>query len=142
MKIKLIINSRLSYYFCGSISLSILNTVDNPLDLNLESLTKQEVIGLNKAVKTGIIKVLEGEAELVSLAESLIKPKFKKEEEVVTEEVEVKEETIEDVVEIKEEEFSEDEVKVQEEKETEPVIEVEEVQEVKPTPRRRSATKK
>lgn len=136
MKIKLIINSRLSYYFCGSISLSILNTVDNPLDLNLESLTKQEVIGLNKAVKTGIIKVLEGEAELVSLAESLIKPKFKKEEEVVTEEVEVKEETIEDVVEIKEE------VKIQEEKEAEPVTKVEEVQEVKPTPRRRSATKK
>lgn len=139
MEIKLIINSRLSYYFCGSISLSILNTVKNPLTFTLESLTKQEVIGLNKAVKTGIIKVLEGEAELVALAESLIKPKFKKEETVVevTEVVEAKEEAVEAV-----QEDVKDVVEEVQEVEAETVVEAEETLEVKATPRKRTATKR
>ena len=137
MEIKLIINSRLSYYFCGSISLSILNTVKNPLTLTLESLTKQEVIGLNKAVRTGIIKVLEGESELVALADSFVKPKFKKEETVVevTEVLEVKEETVQEEV---EEEVKEDTQEVKAETE----VEAKDVQEVKATPRKRTTTKK
>ena len=70
MEIKLVIASRLSYYFCGSISLSILNNVENPLVVNLDSLTKQEVLGLSKAVKTGVIMVLSGEDALTEKAES------------------------------------------------------------------------
>ena len=46
MNIKLIITSRLSYYFCGSVALSILNSYDNPLvveDIEL----KEDYLDLN-----------------------------------------------------------------------------------------------
>lgn len=141
MEIKLIINSRLSYYFCGSVSLSILNNISNPLSLSLDSLTKQEIIGLNKAVKTGVIKVVEGEAELLARAESFVKRKEKKEAVVettveLTEEVkETKEETREP---IKEDVVENTVEEVKEEIETEDKTEVQ----PKTTTRRRTAIKK
>lgn len=134
MEIKLIINSRLSYYFCGSVSLSILNNVSNPLSLTLDSLTKQEVIGLNKAVKTGVIKVIEGESELFALAESFIKRKEKKEIAVET--------TVETVEEIKEEITEPVKEEVVEETVEDIKEEVEEEIQPKTTSRRRTAIKK
>ena len=75
MNIKLIITSRLSYYFCGSVALSILNSYDNPLVVDLDKLSKQEVIGLTRASKTGVIKAIEGESELYAKAETFTSKK-------------------------------------------------------------------
>lgn len=142
MKIKLIIASRLSYYFCGSISLSILNTIDNPVIVELDKLTKQEVLGLSKAVKTKVISVIEGESELLIKAESFINAKFKKnQEEVAPVALEVFEEKIEKVEEKIADVVVTDEVN--QEVVTEKVEVAVEVAEVKVTPvRKRTVAKK
>lgn len=131
MNIKLIIASRLSYYFCGSISLSILNTIDNPVTVALDSLTKQEVIGLSKAIKTGVIKAIEGEEELCTKAATLSNKKKE-----VTTISEIKEK-IENVI----EEIKQPVVEITPEPEVQEVTEVKEVT-TKPTPRRRTPVKK
>lgn len=125
MNIKLIITSRLSYYFCGSVALSILNSYDNPLVVDLDKLSKQEVIGLTRAAKTGVIKAIEGEAELYAKAETFASKKqkhLKKKEETIAEK-------IEEVI----EEIKQPVVEVQPEPEVQEVVEVED--EVKETPK-------
>ena len=95
MNIKLIITSRLSYYFCGSVALSILNSSDNPLVVDLDKLSKQEVIGLTRASKTGVIKAIEGESELYAKAETFTsKYKDAPKEETIAEKIE---EVIDDI---------------------------------------------
>lgn len=138
MNIKLIITSRLSYYFCGSVALSILNSYDNPLVVDLEKLSKQEVIGLTRASKTGVIKAIEGEAELYAKAKTF--PSKKKEA--------PKEETIAKKIEEVIEEVRQPVVEVQPEPEVQEVVEVEvkieeEVRETpKTTARKRTTTVK
>ena len=132
MKIKLIIASRLSYYFCGTISLSILNTIENPVEVLLESLTKQEILGLSKASKTGVISIVEGQEALASKAKEYVKPKFIKED--VTPVVEVKED-VQPVVEVVEVEKVEQEAVIEEVKDLEEEV-------IKPVARKRNTTKK
>lgn len=129
MNIKLIITSRLSYYFCGSVALSILNSSDNPLVVDLDKLSKQEVIGLNRASKTGVIKAIEGESELYAKAETFTsKKKEAPKEETIAEKIEeVIEEIKQPVVEVQ------PELEVQEVVEVEDEVKVEE--EVKETPK-------
>ena len=129
MNIKLIITSRLSYYFCGSVALSILNSYDNPLVIALDKLSKQEVIGLTRAAKTGVIKAIEGEAELYAKAETFTtKKKEASKEEAIAEK-------IEEVI----EEIKQPVVEVQPEPEVQEVVEVEDEvkveEEVKETPK-------
>lgn len=135
MKIKLIIASRLSYYFCGTISLSILNTIENPVEVLLESLTKQEILGLSKASKTGVISIVEGQEALASKAKDYVKPKFIKED--VTPVVEVKEDVqpVVEVVEVVEVEKVEQEAVIEEVKDLEEEV-------IKPVARKRNTTKK
>ena len=129
MNIKLIITSRLSYYFCGSVALSILNSYDNPLVVDLEKLSKQEVIGLTRASKTGVIKAIEGEAELYAKAETFTSKKKEA----------PKEETIAEKIEEVIEEIKQPVVEVQPEPEVQEVVEVEDEvkveEEVKETPK-------
>ncbi len=134
MNIKIAIASRLSYYFCGSVSLSILNTEDNPVSLDLDKLSKQEVIGLSKALKTKVIKVTEGESELILKASEYKLPKIK--EKVSTDVVvsSLIEETVETIIETPIEVVSEETV--------EDIVETEVKEEIKPVTRRRTVTKK
>ena len=140
MNIKLIITSRLSYYFCGSVALSILNSYDNPLVVDLDKLSKQEVIGLTRAAKTGVIKAIEGEAALYAKAETFTTKKKEA----------PKEETIAEKIEEIIEEIKQPVVEVQPEPEVQEVVEVEdevkveeEVKETpKPTTRKRTTTVK
>ena len=129
MNIKLIITSRLSYYFCGSVALSILNSSDNPLVVDLDKLSKQEVIGLTRASKTGVIKAIEGEAELYAKAETFTSKKKEA----------PKEETIAEKIEEVIEEIKQPVVEVQPEPEVQEVVEVEDEvkveEEVKETPK-------
>lgn len=150
MNIKLVMVNKLSYYFCGSVSLSILNDEGNPLVVDLDKLSKQELIGLNRAVSTGIVDIIEGKDEFTRRYEAVkpTKKKAEKTEEVKLEEVKAVE-VVEPVVEeIKVEEKAteaevleviKEEVKVEET----PAVEVEEVPVAKPTAtRKRSTTKK
>lgn len=146
MKIKLIMSSRLSYYFCGSVALSTVNTIDNPMEYELGALSRQEVIGLNKAIKTGVIKLVEGEAEFTKLVEEVVPNKAKKEVKQAEVAVEVIEEVVAPVaVEVKEEVVVEEEkVETPVEPVAEPSVEVEAEEasvEVKATPRRRTTRK-
>lgn len=129
MNIKLIITSRLSYYFCGSVALSILNSYDNPLVVDLDKLSKQEVIGLTRASKTGVIKAIEGEEELYAKAETFTSKKKEA----------PKEETIAEKIEEIIEEIKQPVVEVQPEPEVQEVVEVEDEvkveEEVKETPK-------
>lgn len=129
MNIKLIITSRLSYYFCGSVALSILNSYDNPLVVDLDKLSKQEVIGLTRASKTGVIKAIEGESELYAKAETFTSKKKEA----------PKEETIAEKIEEVIEEIKQPVVEVQPEPEVQEVVEVEDEvkveEEVKETPK-------
>lgn len=127
MAIKITIASRLSYYFCGSIALSGQNTKENPLVVDLDTLNKQEILGLNRAVKTGVLRVLEGSDELTTKAESFSKTKKK---EVTQPIVEVKEVTPVETVETIE--------PIEEVKET---VEVKEEAPVKVAPKTRSTTR-
>lgn len=133
MNIKLIITSRLSYYFCGSVALSILNSYDNPLVVDLDKLSKQEVIGLTRASKTGVIKAIEGEAELYAKAETFTSKKKEAPKEAP------KEETITEKIEEVIEEIKQPVVEVQPEPEVQEVVEVEDEvkveEEVKETPK-------
>ena len=117
MKIKLVMVKKLSYYFCGSVALSILNDVDNPLEVELDSLTRQELVGLDRAISTDIIRVTVGLSEFKAKVEAIVKPKKRTEP--------VKEEVIEVKTEVKIEEVKE-EIEVTPVEEITPVVEVEE----------------
>lgn len=72
MEIKLSLNGGLGYYFCGSIALSINNNIKNPISVDSDKLTDKEIIGLARAVKSGVVKVLEGEASLLEKAHHIL----------------------------------------------------------------------
>ena len=143
MALKLIMVGRLSYYFCGRIALSINNTKENPIVKEIDELTDKEVVGLLRAIKTGVIAAIEGADELLERSKVLEEAKRKK---VATVEVEIKEIkteeiTIIDAVENKEEEKTSEKEDIKEEK-SEVIQEVvqEEIKKVS-TPRR-TTTKK
>ena len=143
MALKLIMVGRLSYYFCGRIALSINNTKENPIVKEIDELTDKEVVGLLRAIKTGVIAALEGTDELLERSKVLEEAKRKK---VATVEVEIKEIKTEeiaiiDAVENKEEEKTSEKEDIKEEK-SEVIQEVvqEEIKKVS-TPRR-TTTKK
>ena len=143
MALKLIMVGRLSYYFCGRIALSINNTKENPIVKEIDELTDKEVVGLLRAIKTGVIAALEGTDELLERSKVLEEAKRKK---VATVEVEIKEIkteeiTIIDAVENKEEEKTSEKEDIKEEKsEVIPEVVQEEIKKVS-TPRR-TTTKK
>lgn len=143
MALKLIMVGRLSYYFCGRIALSINNTKENPIVKEIDELTDKEVVGLLRAIKTGVIAAIEGADELLERSKVLEEAKRKK---VATVEVEIKEIKTEeiaiiDAVENKEEEKTSEKEDIKEEK-SEVIQEVvqEEIKKVS-TPRR-TTTKK
>ena len=143
MALKLIMVGRLSYYFCGRIALSINNTKENPIVKEIDELTDKEVVGLLRAIKTGVIAAIEGADELLERSKVLEEAKRKK---VATVEVEIKEIkteeiTIIDAVENKEEENTSEKEDIKEEKsEVIPEVVQEEIKKVS-TPRR-TTTKK
>ena len=140
MALKLIMVGRLSYYFCGRIALSINNTKENPVVKEIDELTDKEVVGLLRAIKTGVIAAIEGADELLERGKVLEEVKRKK---VDTVEVEIKEiKTEEDSVEeTKEEEKTSEKEDIKEEKsEVIPEVVQEEIKKVA-TPKR-TTTKK
>lgn len=157
MKIKLIMKKPLSYFFHGPVTLSNLNNIDNPFEIELDTLSKQDIIGINRAHNTDVISIIEGLEEFKEKLATF--SKTKKEAilgtvELTKEENEVVKTVIEPVVETVEEPKPEvvEEQKTEEVQPVETVVEdVEEdkVEEVetkeeapKATPRRRTTTKK
>ncbi len=151
MTLKLALVMTNSYYFCGKVALSIKNTVSNPASISFESLSSDEVVGLVRAIKTNVIKAVEGEDVLLSKFKEINdKRKSKKETtevEKVTEEVKEAEVVVEAIEEVKEEKTSEKEesnVEVEIEKEVEVTEEVKEKSTVesKPVAKRTTTVKK
>lgn len=151
MTLKLALVMTNSYYFCGKVALSIKNTVSNPASISFESLSSDEVVGLVRAIKTNVIKAVEGEDVLLSKFKEINdKRKSKKETtevEKVTEEVKEAEVVVEAIEEVQEEKTSEKEesnVEVEIEKEVEVTEEVKEEStvEVKPVAKRTTTVKK
>jgi outer membrane biosynthesis protein TonB len=88
MTLKLALVRANSYYFCGKVTLAVKNTENNPVSVEFDSLNDQEVIGLVRAIKTNVIKAVEGEDTLLSLFKEInVKRKFKKETPVEVQEV-------------------------------------------------------
>ena len=151
MTLKLALVMTNSYYFCGKVALSIKNTVSNPASISFESLSSDEVVGLVRAIKTNVIKAVEGEDVLLSKFKEINdKRKSKKETtevEKVTEEVKEAEVVVEAIEEVQEEKTSEKEesnVEVKIEKEVEDIEEVKEEStvKVKPVAKRTTTVKK
>ena len=155
MTLKLALVMTNSYYFCGKVALSIKNTVNNPVSISFESLSSNEIVGLVRAIKTNVIKAVEGEDVLLSKFKEINdKRKSKKEttevEKVtkkVTEEVKEAEVVVEAIEEVQEEKTSEKEesnVEVEIEKEVEVTEEVKEEStvKVKPVAKRTTTVKK
>ncbi len=151
MTLKLALVMTNSYYFCGKVALSIKNTVNNPVSISFESLSSNEIVGLVRAIKTNVIKAVEGEDVLLSKFKEINdKRKSKKETtevEKVTEEVKEAEVVVEAIEEVQEEKTSEKEesnVEVEIEKEVEVTEEVKEEStvEVKPVAKRTTTVKK
>lgn len=151
MTLKLALVMTNSYYFCGKVALSIKNTVSNPASISFESLSSDEVVGLVRAIKTNVIKAVEGEDVLLSKFKEINdKRKSKKETievEKVTEEVKEAEVVVEAIEEVQEEKTSEKEesnVEVEIEKEVEVTEEVKEEStvKVKPVAKRTTTVKK
>ena len=151
MTLKLALVMTNSYYFCGKVALSIKNTVNNPVSISFESLSSNEIVGLVRAIKTNVIKAVEGEDVLLSKFKEINdKRKSKKETtevEKVTEEVKEAEVVVEAIEEVQEEKTSEKEesnVEVEIEKEVEVTEEVKEKSTVesKPVAKRTTTVKK
>ena len=151
MTLKLALVMTNSYYFCGKVALSIKNTVSNPASISFESLSSDEVVGLVRAIKTNVIKAVEGEDVLLSKFKEINdKRKSKKETtevDKVTEEVKEAEVVVEAIEEVQEEKTSEKEesnVEAEIEKEVEVTEEVKEEStvEVKPVAKRTTTVKK
>ena len=151
MTLKLALVMTNSYYFCGKVALSIKNTVNNPVSISFESLSSNEIVGLVRAIKTNVIKAVEGEDVLLSKFKEINdKRKSKKETtevEKVTEEVKEAEVVVEAIEEVQEEKTSEKEesnVEVEIEKEVKVTEEVKEKStvEAKPVAKRTTTVKK
>lgn len=100
MSLKLLISGSVSYYFCGSVSLRRSENVIDPLNVDLESLNDKEVIGLARAIKSGVVVAVEGEEALNERAELLL-ANSKLAKKSVTESIEdVKEDTVTETTEM------------------------------------------
>lgn len=75
--IKLYLSKSVGFFFSGSVALyPSKHTESNPLTLDLSSLTKDEVLGLNRGIKTSVVTLLEGEEEFRTKVDSYdCKPK-------------------------------------------------------------------
>lgn len=88
MTLKLALVRANSFYFCGKVALSVKNTENNPITVDYESLNEKEIIGLVRAIKTNVIKAVEGEETLISMFKEIDgKRKVKKETPVEVQEV-------------------------------------------------------
>ena len=108
MKIKLMINGSVNYYFCGTVALNRAQHTKLPLEVELDSLTEQEIVGLARASYSGVITVAEGNTELLEKASYILSDtklgkkldlSLPKEELVLETEKEVEEEVKEEKVE-------------------------------------------
>lgn len=119
--LKLVMARKLSYYFCGNIALNISNTENNPVVVDINDLTDQECVGLNRAVKTKVIFAIEGAEALEERCKKITEEtKLKLDrfrsiptpKEIVIEKVEeiqiIEEATVEESKDLKEEESTED----------------------------------
>ena len=120
MTLKLALVRANSFYFCGKVALSVKNTENNPITVDYESLNEKEIIGLVRAIKTNVIKAVEGEETLISMFKEIdgkrkVKKEITDEIQVVTTEVEVKEPEVivEKQIVIEEEKTSEKEENVE-----------------------------
>ena len=149
MTLKLALVRANSFYFCGKVALSVKNTENNPITVDYKSLNEKEIIGLVRAIKTNVIKAVEGEETLISMFKEIdgkrkVKKEITDEVQVATTEVEVKEPEVivEKQIVIEEEKTSEKE-DIKEEEKSEVIEEVvkEEVVKKVATPKR-TTTKK
>lgn len=151
MKIKLIMKKPLSYFFHGPVTLSNLNNIDNPFEIDLDSLSKQDIIGINRAHNTEVISIIEGLDEFKDKLATYTKTK----KEVILDPVELTKEKEIEVVETVVEPKTEVIVEKQTEEKVEPVdpiveeVKEDKVEEVeikeeapKATPRKRTTTTK
>ena len=106
MKVKIALATRSGYWFCGQIALTPVNSISIPKEVDLSVLTRQDLLGLHKAVKTKtVIIVGDGEQYLNEKAETL-KVKKKEVTPIVIKEVPV----VEEVLETTQEEVLEEEI--------------------------------
>ena len=88
MTLKLALVRANSFYFCGKVALAVKNTENNPVSVEFDSLNDKEIIGLVRAIKTNVIKAVEGEETLISMFKEINgKRKVKKETPVEVQEV-------------------------------------------------------
>ena len=120
MTLKLALVRANSFYFCGKVALSVKNTENNPITVDYKSLNEKEIIGLVRAIKTNVIKAVEGEETLISMFKEIdgkrkVKKEITDEVQVATTEVEVKEPEVivEKQIVIEEEKTSEKEENVE-----------------------------
>lgn len=98
MSIKVHLNKGLGFYFCGRIALyPAEHVVGYPKELDIDTLTDNEILGLEHGSYVGAIRIVEGYEELLAKAKKLKGEEEPKVEEK-TEEVEpVKEDKTEEV---------------------------------------------
>ena len=118
MTLKLALVRANSFYFCGKVALAVKNTENNPVSVEFDSLNDKEIIGLVRAIKTNVIKAVEGEDTLLSLFKEIngkrkVKKEITDEIQVVTTEVKEPEVIVEEQVVIEEEKTSEKEENVE-----------------------------
>lgn len=120
MTLKLALVRANSFYFCGKVALSVKNTENNPITVDYKSLNEKEIIGLVRAIKTNVIKAVEGEETLISMFKEIdgkrkVKKEITDEVQVATTEVQVKEPEVivEKQIVIEEEKTSEKEENVE-----------------------------
>lgn len=102
MSIKVHLNKGLGFYFCGRIALyPAEHVVGYPKELDITSLTDNEILGLEHGSHVGAIRIVEGYEELLAKAKQLKgeeEPKVEESKVEETEEVEpVKEDKTEEV---------------------------------------------
>lgn len=118
MTLKLALVRANSFYFCGKVALAVKNTENNPVSVEFDSLNDKEIIGLVRAIKTNVIKAVEGEETLISMFKEIngkrkVKKEITDEIQVVTTEVKEPEVIVEEQVVIEEEKTSEKEENVE-----------------------------
>lgn len=145
MTLKLALVRANSFYFCGKVALAVKNTENNPVSVEFDSLNDKEIIGLVRAIKTNVIKAVEGEDTLLSLFKEIdVKRKFKKETQIevetVTTEIKEPEVVVVEVESVVEEEKTSEKEEIAEDEKEEAQEEVKLTPKV--TPKKTTAIKK
>lgn len=135
---------RHSFYFNGTIALTLKDNAYSPKEYDLDSLTDNEVFGLMRAIKTQVVSIVQGEKEFLTRFKEVEARKKPKRDAVAVEPVvaEVVTEQVEEKTSEKEEIQVEDKVEDTVEIEEEVEAVVEEKIEVKATPVKKTTTKK